>query len=288
MGIYKQPNRWACGPFALKHALLMHGILASEWEIGRLAGTNSDGTDEKELERAARTYGCKLPTFRRHDPDDAREELVGYLREGIPCLLCVYEWDHWVTAIHEERGKYIILDSEQAEVIDVVDWSKLQRLWVYHDGEADTDRTLYDLHPLIPKQRIRTRARFSLQRANHLQQPENRRLAQLWDVYVEDLITVCRPQRERGGRRAAFGEFLRRHAEMILDELAAWHGQIDRAAAAEILERLRFVADTYGLVIRRSAEKRTISAVSIILALWSASEFGVEPLYRRVPVRKIR
>jgi hypothetical protein len=57
---------------------------------------------------------------------------------------------------------------------------------------------------------------------------------------------------------------------MFLDELAAWHGRIDRDAAAEVLERMRFAADTYGLVIRQSDEKRTIAAISTMLALWSA------------------
>jgi hypothetical protein len=51
---------------------------------------------------------------------------------------------------------------------------------------------------------------------------------------------------------------------------------------------MRFVADTYGLVVRQSDEKRTISAISVMLALWAAGEYGIEPLYRRVPVRKIR
>jgi hypothetical protein len=86
----------------------------------------------------------------------------------------------------------------------------------------------------------------------------------------------------------SIGEFLRRHSEMLLDQLESWHGQIDREAAGQVLERMRFVADTYGLVIRQSDEKRAVAAFSTILTLWSAGEFGVEPLYRKVPVRKIR
>ncbi len=286
MGIYKQPSKWECGPFALKHALLMRGILASEREIGRLAGTNPEGTDEAQLARAARHYGCELPTIRKLDPDAARQELVGFLRDGIPCLLCVDGWDHWVTAVHEERGQFIILDSERPEVIVIVDWPRVRALWVYHDEE--TGQALYDLQPLIPKMPVPTRARFSLERARHLRHPDSRRLAQLWDVYVEDLISLCRSRELEGGRSLSLGRFLRRHVEMLLDELGRWHGAIDRDAAAQVLERMRFVADTYGLVIRQRDEKRTVSAVSMILALWSAGEFGIEPLYRKVPIRKLR
>jgi hypothetical protein len=284
VGIYKQPNKWECGPFALKHALLMRGVLASEREITRLAGTNLDGTDEAQLERAAHQYGCDLPTIRKVDSEDARSELVGFLRDGVPCLLCVDGWDHWVTAIHEEDGQFIVLDSEKPEVIVVTDWPWLDAHWVYHeDGE-----TLYDLHPLMPRDGATTVARFSLDRVRHLLEPENRRLARLWDGYVEDLITLCRSQEVRGGPSTSLGEFLRRHTEMLLNELDLWHGRIERDRAREVLEHMQFVADTYEMVIRQDDERRTISAIAIILALWAAGEFGVEPLFRRVPIRRIR
>ncbi|KPK74818.1 MAG: hypothetical protein AMS25_19070 [Gemmatimonas sp. SM23_52] len=208
MGISRQPDKWQCGPYALKHALLMRGVLASEWEIGKVAGTTPLGTDENQLARVARHYGCELPTIRKVDADGARQELVTYLREGTPCLLCVNGWDHWVTAVQEEKGRFVILDSQQPDVI------------------------------------------------------------------VEDLVAICGPQTQQGGRSLSFGEFLRRHAAMIIDQLDTWHGKIDRDAASQVLQRMRFVADTYGLVIRQSDEKRTISAVSMILALWSAAEYG--------------
>lgn len=288
MGIYKQPGKWECGPFALKHALLMHGILASEWEIGRLAGTSPAGTDEAQLELAARHFGCELPTIRKHEAQTARRELIAVLRKRIPCLLCVDEWDHWVTVVHAEKNQFVLLDSEKSEVIVVVDWPRLRRLWVYHDGAEEPARTLYDLHPLLAKRRVLTRARFSLERARLLRQPEYQRLAELWDVYVEDLVAICRPDERQGGRSVALNEFLRRHSELLQEQLEKWHGRDNRAAAGQILERMRFVAETYGLVVRQSEEKRTLAAVSMILALWAAGEFGIEPLFRKVPVRKIR
>ena len=288
MGIYKQPGKWECGPFALKHALLMRGVLASEWEIAKSSGAGRDGTDEAQLEEAARRFGCELPTVRKLEADEARRELVDYLRGGVPCLLCVDDWDHWVTAVHEERGQFIILDSEKPEVVVIIDWPRLRELWVYHHEDEDGTTTFYDLHPLIPQDQTPTRARFTLQRALSLAEPDNRTLAQLWDVYVEDLIAICGAGESQGGRSVSLGEFVRRHATLLLDQLEAWHARIDRDAAAQVLERMRFVADTYGLTIRQSDERRTIVALSMILGLWSAGEFGVEPLYRKVPVRKIR
>ena len=182
----------------------------------------------------------------------------------------------------------IVLDSEKPEVIRILEWPRLQELWVYHDEEDDAVRTLYDLHPLVAKGKVTNRARFSLERAGYLREPDNQRLAQLWDVYVEDLIAICCAEPLGDGDSRELGGFLRGHSEMLLDQLERWHGQLERGVAAIVLERMGFVADTYGLEMRQSDEARAIAAFSMILALWSAGEYGVEPLYRRVPVRKIR
>lgn len=291
MGIYKQPNRWQCGPFALKHALLVHGILVPESEISRVAGTNQYGTDEEKLDRAARRYGCDLDTVRRLNPERARVLLVEYLREGIPCLICIDEWDHWVTVVKEEKGQFILLDSQDPGVLVIASWPRLRRRWVYHEPDEfddETVHTVYDLHPLIPRGRVRTRAKFSLERARYLRRKANREFAQTWDDYVEDLLAICTPRTALSKDVISLGEFLRRHESMILDQLDYWHGDINSNAARKVLERMHIVADTYGLVIRRDDEKRAIAATSIILGLWAAAEHGVRPVYRPEPKAKRR
>ncbi len=283
MGIYRQPNRWQCGPFALKHALLVHGILAPETEISRVAGTNQYGTDEVKLARAARRYGCDLETVRRLSPERARRLLVEHLRRNIPCLICVDEWDHWVTVVKEEKGQFILLDSRDPAVLVINTWPQLKARWVFHEPDEyddETVHTVYDLNPLVPRGRVRTRAKFSLERARYLRRKANREFAQLWDDYVEDLLAICRPRTALSKEVISLGEFLRRHESMILDQLELWHGDIKVSAARKVLERMHIVADTYGLVIRRDDEKRAIAAICIILALWSAAEYGVQPVYR--------
>jgi len=62
MGIYPQPNIWQCGPFALKHALAMFGVLKDEKDISKLAGSHWwNGTDELQLGRAAKKFGVDIP-----------------------------------------------------------------------------------------------------------------------------------------------------------------------------------------------------------------------------------
>jgi ABC-type bacteriocin/lantibiotic exporter with double-glycine peptidase domain len=65
MAIYPQPNDWECGPYALKYALIVLGISGDEREIARIAGTDEHGTDEAELARAAKRYGCETSATAR-------------------------------------------------------------------------------------------------------------------------------------------------------------------------------------------------------------------------------
>jgi hypothetical protein len=209
--------------------------------------------------------------------------MTAYLRQNIPCLICINEWSHWVTVVKEEKGQFILLDSEDPAVLVIASWSKLRNLWVYDEPDEfdeETVHTIYDLHPVVPKGRVRTRAKFSLERARYLRRKANREFARLWDVYVEDLLAICRPRTPLSEKVISLGEFLRRHEAMILDQLDFWHGDIETGPAKKVLEQMHFVADTYGLVIHEGDEKRAIAAITAILSLWAAAEYGVRPVYR--------
>lgn len=285
MGLYPQPNHWACGPFALKHALITLGILVDERQIARISGTHWwAGTDEVQLAKAARKHGVDLELIRKHDEGRARRELVDYLRAGYPVLLCVREWEHWVAAVKEDRGTFIILDSLRPEVLSIYSWPQLRNLWVYHEEDEydeDTVHTLFDLHPAIPRRgAAKMLGKFTVARARYLRRKSNRDLAQLWDVYLDDLLAISRPRSVHAEKVFSLGEFLRRHEVMILDQIELWHGGINRGEAKKILDNMHFVADTYGLVIHNEDEKRAIAAVSMILGMWAAERYGVEPIYR--------
>jgi hypothetical protein len=284
MGINPQPNLWQCGPFALKHALVTLGIFADEHDITKIARTRSDyGTDETQLGRAARAYNCDMLMIRRHDPEGARRELMRYLRRGIPSLICVYEWSHWVTVVKAESGKFILLDSRDKAVLTILSWSELKNRWVYYEpDEYDEDHweTIYDFHPVVPRFRVQSKAKFSVARARFLRRPENRTLARFWDHYIADLLTICKPRTSLSRKVFSLGEFFRRHEEMILDQVYYWHGSIERNEANKILKNMHFVADTYGLVIHDEDEKRAIAGITAILALWAAGQYGAAPVYQ--------
>jgi hypothetical protein len=281
MGFSPQPNRWQCGPFALKHALIMLGILADEKQISRVSGANRiSGANEVQLARAARKYDCDLVLRRKTLARDARRELAGFLRQRLPCLICINEWSHWVTVVKQEQGCFIVLDSRDVAVLKILTWKQLQKRWVFHGDTDEEEETLFDLHPVVPRFRAPARARVSLARARFLRRPENRDFARQWDKYVEDLLVICRPRTPLSEKVISLGEFFRRHGGMVLDQVEFWHGWIERGQAAKVLENLHFVADTYGLVIHEEDEKRALAGITALLTLWAGGRYGVTPVYQ--------
>jgi hypothetical protein len=220
--------------------------------------------------------------FRRHDPEQARRELIHYLRRGVPSLLCVREWEHWITVVKEENGRFIALDSADKAVLRILTWPQLKKTWVYHEPD-DLDknfvRTIYDYHPIVPKRRVNTKARFSVAVARFLRRLDNRFLSQHWDQYVEDLLIFCKPRTALSRKVISLGEFFRRHEEMIVEQVSYWHGEVNPRHARKLLKQFHFVADTYGLVIHEEDEKRTIAGMTTLLTLWAAGKYGVKPLY---------
>jgi hypothetical protein len=289
MGFYRQPYDSTCGPFALKHALVTLGRLANEQAIADLAPAAWwNGTSELMLARAARHFDCDLPLVRRTSEERARAALVRHMGNHLPALLCVDEWDHWITVVRHEQERFVILDSRHEPVLQVVEWPRLRDRWEYLDYEdnQETPTPLYHMHPVKPRYRVPVKAMFSVQRAHFLRRPENASLAKNWDAYLEDLLQICKP---RSGRKSglSMGEFLRRYQDLLVSQVLYWHGHLDRDEVARLLKNFRFVAETYGLIVPTSDTRRALVDLSILLAFWAASNHGVGSMYQ-APARTRR
>ncbi len=286
MSLYPQPNKWSCGPFALKHALIMLGRIVNEKEVSRIAGTHWwSGTDEIKLARAAKKYGCELKMIRRKNALRAKRELLLSLKRGHPCILCVDDWEHWITVVGAERGRLVYVDSREAPVVCVDEWKALKRRWLHSEVDEDDPtqtETLFDLHIVIPKFRVKTKAHFSLKIARYLRRPENRAFATHWDEYFDDLSYVCHPRTPLSEKVFPMGELLRRHATMIRSQIVFWHGGVKPREIDRILRNLQFVADTYDFVVKKDDEKRAIVAISTMLTLWATSKRGVNTVYGNI------
>ncbi|HEX9631615.1 MAG TPA: hypothetical protein VGA02_04040 [Gemmatimonadales bacterium] len=151
MGLYDQPNSWQCGPFALKHGLLAHGVFVHEADITKVAGTTeTDGTDDRQLARAAQAFGGVLQCRRYRTAFGARRALRRLLAAQVPVLLCVDQWDHWVTAVGADAQHVAVLDSHYDTVVRLEPWGPFVRRIRYRDPRGGWLRRLpvYDLHPL--------------------------------------------------------------------------------------------------------------------------------------------
>jgi hypothetical protein len=112
-----------------------------------------------------------------------------------------------------------------------------------------------------------------------LRRPENRRLAGHWNEYLEDLLEICKPPSLRIAEPLSMGEFLRRHAELLMTRVVYWHGDVNRDEVARVWKDLRFVSETYGLVIPASMSRRALADLAIVISLWACAATGVDPMF---------
>jgi hypothetical protein len=281
-GFYPQPNEWTCGPYALKHALLALGRIV---DVGRIAETARtrwwSGTSEIQLTRAARAFDCDLVHESCEDEKAAQKMLLAQLRDRTPVLLCVEEWSHWITVLRAEAGRFVVVDSTDDLLFSVRTWGQLRPWWRYRDGvtESGRRRVLYDLLAVTPRVRTRVRADLSVRRVQHLRRAENRALAHHWDEYLADLLEICRPASARIPRALSMAELLRRHRELLLGRIVYWHGEVRQDDVQRVLRDLRFVSETYGLVVPASMERRAVTDLAILVSLWASAARGVDPMY---------
>jgi len=278
MSFYPQPYKYQCGPFALKYALVMLGKFENEREIGKKAGSTWwYGTDEIGLAKAANAFDCKMKYFRRENKKEATEALINELKDGLPCILSVDNWEHWFTVINYQKDKFIVVDSGLEKVIIIYTPNQLLKRWVYIDPE--TGFSSYDGYSLTPKFKITTKANFSLEKARYVMRDSNKQLAVQWDTYFNDLINICRPRNPLSKRTISFNEFLRRHEKMLVTQVADWHGTPSYNELIHILKNMQFVAEVYDLVIYVEDQKKALVDLASILMMYSCGKYGMDPIY---------
>jgi hypothetical protein len=278
MSFYPQPNEYQCGPFALKYALVMLGKFESEREIAKKAGSNWwNGTDEIGLAKAAKRYDCKMKYFRRETGPDGIKVLIQHLKKGYPCVLSVDNWEHWLTVVNWQQGKFIVIDSLFDKVIVVYSARQLTKRWKYID--PDNDFKSFDGYALIPEFKIKARAKFTLAKARYVMKQKNSDLAKKWDTYFNDLTSICKPLTASSIHTISFGEFLRRYEKILIEEVADWHGSPSYNELRHILNNMKFVADAYNLVIHIDEHKKALVDVAAILMMYACGKYGMSKIY---------
>ena len=278
MSFYPQPFKYQCGPFALKYALVMLGQFRDEKEIGKKAGSNWwYGTDEIGLAKAAKSYNCKMKYFRRETSKEALKVLTYHLKQGYPCILSVDDWEHWFTVINVQQNKFIVVDSDLNKVIVAYTPNQLIRRWKYLD--EDSGDISFDGYALIPKFKVITKANFSLQKVKFLMHSRNKRLAEEWDTYFNDLINICRPHSPNSYKTLSLNEFVRRNESILIRQIADWHGEPTYSELNKILDNMKFVAEVYDLVIYEEDKKKALVDLAAILMMYACGKYGMDPIF---------
>jgi hypothetical protein len=277
MSFYPQPYKYQCGPFALKYGLVMLGRFENEREIGKRAGSTWwYGTDEIGLAKAAKSFNCKMKYFRRETPEEAVKALSYHLKQGLPCILSVDDWEHWITVVTEQKNKFIVVDSALEKVIVIYTPKQLLKRWKYVDESGFTS---YDGYALTSKDKNNTKANFSLEKARYVMRDRNKQLAKKWDTYFNDLINICRPISAHSKKTISFNEFLRRYEKLLVRGVANWHGSPPYKELHRILKNMQFVAEVYNLVIYTVDQKKVLVDLTSILMMYACGKYGMDPIY---------
>lgn len=270
MGIYAQPNSWQCGPFALKHGLLALGIHAHEDELSRIADSSErNGTDDYQLARAAQVHGCALSAVRRFHAAAAQQELDHWFGRGIPVLLCLDQWEHWITAVSADAEHMVVLDSQfdnavlRIETRDRVAERLAYRkrrwrgMWTQH---------FYDLYPLVPLRDTGVHLQLTPERARRLLQLEDGAFTDRWDEYARRLL----PLAATAGPTAhlmRLDRFLTAQGDRIGTEVTRARGlPLLRPDAERVLRRLALAAELYDYRLRPILMRRAVARAAGVVS----------------------
>ncbi|MCS7052386.1 MAG: cysteine peptidase family C39 domain-containing protein [Ignavibacterium sp.] len=278
MSFYPQPNKYQCGPFALKYALVMLGRFESEYKIAQKAGSTWwYGTDEIGLAKAAKFYDCKMKYFKSEEPKTAIKSLTEHIKKGYPCILSVDNWGHWFTVVNVQQKKFIITDSSLDKVISILTPHQLLKRWKYYDEDVDT--ISFDGYAIIPQFKVTTKARFTLDAVRYIMDLRNKELAKNWDKYFNDLISICHPRHANTTHLISFKDFLRRYEKLLVKQVAYWHGEPSLRELKKILTNFQFMAEVYDLVIHADEQKKALIDLASILMMYSCGKYGMEKIY---------
>jgi hypothetical protein len=291
MTIYAQPNSWQCGPFALKHGLLALGVYAHEDALARIAGSTEQlGTDDRQLARAALAHGCTLTLVRRAHSRSARREMSQWFARGLPLLLCLDQWEHWVTAVSADREHVVVFDSTfDHAVLRLEPWERVMARLVFRRRrwQGLWTQRLYDVHALVPAHDAGPRLRLTVDRARRVLEHEGGALADRWDEYARRLLPLA-VATGRTAHLARLDAFLGSQADRIAAEVERFRGSALRPEVERELGRLALAAEVYDLRLRPMLMRRAVARVAgIVSGFLPAKPARVEPRRVAAPVRVI-
>ena len=129
-----QARKFTCGPASISNAFSVFGVEIEEDTIAEVAQTSaSGGTSDRGMKKAIQHFNFVAEPVQHRVADLALEDLKRRLSGGVPVILCVDQWSHWVTAIGRLGDTYIIVDPASKTLVLFLTTEQLLRRW-RHDA----------------------------------------------------------------------------------------------------------------------------------------------------------
>lgn len=125
-----QGKAWTCGVAAAANALECLGIKATQAQVAKHCHTGPvEGTDETEVKRALLAYGCGVDEWEFHMEVLSHDWLRSHLTRRGPVILCVDDWEHYITCIGVCGERYACFDPSLGAGIRVYTRAGLNTRW---------------------------------------------------------------------------------------------------------------------------------------------------------------
>lgn len=124
-----QARRWSCGAAAVANALEVFGVYQTEEEIAKIAKTNPDGTSAAGIVRALRHFGFSPNKYQFRDGGVAVNHLLTSITLGLPNIICVDRWAHWMVVGGKMGSNFVIIDSASLHLVEFLPFQEVQDRW---------------------------------------------------------------------------------------------------------------------------------------------------------------
>jgi ABC-type bacteriocin/lantibiotic exporter with double-glycine peptidase domain len=134
LSVHPQRNNWSCGPLAMQYCMMRWGKDIDHRKLIKLAGsTRSAGTSESQLKRAAKLLHSNYTQYHLCSVRAAKNKIDDLLWRGLPLIVCIDKWEHWIAVLHHSHRGYLIFDSSRpGPVIQVRGWRWLEKHMRHH------------------------------------------------------------------------------------------------------------------------------------------------------------
>ena len=73
--------------------------------------------------------------------------------------------------------------------------------------------------------------------------------------------------------------FLRRYEKMIIEQVVYWHGDPNYNELKKIVNKMKFIADVYNLIIYIDDHKKALVDITSLLMIYACGKYGMDKIY---------